>query len=165
MARARDLLLGAVAGAGATWLMDLATTKVYDLEPKEVQDRENEARGDKTAYEIAAEKLASFGNVALDEDQRKSLGNAIHWSLGISAGVLFGALRPHFRTPGSGVLYGLAFWLLADEVALTALGLTAPPQEFPWQTHVRGVIGHVVLGAAIESAFLATEAMEGALEG
>lgn len=33
------------------------------------------------------------------------------------------------------------------------LGISPPPQEFLWQTHVRGLIGHLVLGVAIEAAF------------
>ena len=44
-----------------------------------------------------------------------------------------------------------------DEAALTLLGLTPPPQEFPWQTHLRGAVGHVVLGGAIEAVFDAAD--------
>src|SRR6185295_17670749 len=42
---ATDIALGAVAGAAATWLMDLTTTALYEREPKAIQDQENEARG------------------------------------------------------------------------------------------------------------------------
>ncbi|HKO56200.1 MAG TPA: DUF1440 domain-containing protein [Thermoanaerobaculia bacterium] len=160
----RDLVLGAAAGAAATWLMDVITTKVYELEPKEVQERENRARGGRIAYETAAEKLADLLGTELDDDQRKDVGSAIHWSLGISSGVVYGALRPLLRRRGSGLLCGIAFWLLMDEAALTITGLTPPPQEFPWQTHMRGLIGHLVLGATIESAFCVSDAAGHALE-
>jgi uncharacterized membrane protein YagU involved in acid resistance len=40
-----------------------------------------------------------------------------------------------------------------DEAALTLMGLTPPPKNFPWQTHARGLAGHLVLGATIEAAF------------
>jgi uncharacterized membrane protein YagU involved in acid resistance len=61
---------------------------------------------------------------------------------------------------GSGIAYGAAFWLLMDEAALTLLGLTPPPKEFPWQTHVRGLAGHLVLGATIEAVFDAAAAID-----
>lgn len=157
--KARELIFGAVAAGGATWLMDLVTTKAYELEPKAVQDRENRARGGRTAYEIAAEKLSDSLDAELDEEELKAIGSAIHWALGISSGAVYGALRPMLRRPGSGVVFGLAFWLLMDEAALTLLGLTPPPKKFPWQTHLRGLVGHLVLGATLEGAFAALDAV------
>jgi|ERR1051325_2667761 hypothetical protein len=151
--KSRDLVFGAVAAGGATWLMDLVTTKAYELESKEVQDRENAARDGKIAYEVAAEKLAALLGAELEDEERKAFGTAIHWALGISSGLVYGALRPYLRRPGSGIVFGLAFWLLMDEAALTLLGIAPPPQKFPWQTHVRGLVGHVVLGAVLEAAF------------
>ncbi|HEV8240896.1 MAG TPA: DUF1440 domain-containing protein [Thermoanaerobaculia bacterium] len=150
-----DLLLGAAAGAGATWLMDRATTVLQERQPEEVTKRENAARGGKTAYEIAAEKAAGLVKRKLAPRQRKKLGAAMHWALGTTAGALYGVLRN--RLPrlgmGSGLAYGVAFWLLMDEAALAALRLTPPPSEFPWQTHARGLAGHLVLGAGVEAAF------------
>jgi len=54
---------------------------------------------------------------------------------------------------GSGLAYGVAFWLVMDETATALLGLAPPPRRFPWQTHARGLAGHVVLGGMIEAAF------------
>jgi hypothetical protein len=150
-----DLLIGTAAGAAATWVMDLVTTAMYESEPESAKKRENAARGEKTAYEIAAEKGAELIGRDLTEKQRKSVGAAIHWSVGISAGTFYGLLRNRVRRAGlgSGLAWGGAVWLVMDEGALTALGLTPPPQEFPWQTHARGLAGHLVLGAVIEAAF------------
>lgn len=150
-----DVLIGAVAGAAATWLMDQVTTALYEREAEEARERENDARGDLTAYEIAAERAATLAGRALSSDQRRQIGSAIHWSLGIASGALYGALRngaPRLGI-GSGVLYGAGFFLVTDEGALTLLGLTPPPTEFPWQTHARGLAGHLVLGAALEVPF------------
>lgn len=150
-----DIAVGALAGAASTWVMDLITTTLYEREPPSVQDREDSARGSKSAYEIAAEKGAGLVGKKISAEQRKAIGAAIHWGLGVSAGAIYGVLRN--RLPGmglgSGVAYGAAFWLGMDEAALTALGLTAPPQDFPWQTHARGLAGHLVLGAVLESPF------------
>ena len=149
------MLLGAAAGAAATWLMDVATAALYERESADARDREDSARGGKTAYEVAAQKTAKIAGRELDEESRKKLGNAIHWSLGVSSGLLYGALRHEIPDLGlgSGLAYGALFWLLMDEAALTLLGLTPPPDRFPWQTHARGLVGHLVLGGTIEALF------------
>ena len=147
-----DVAIGAAAGALGTYLMDQATTAFYEREPEGVQKRENAARGEKTAYESAAEKAAQLAGLELNDEDRKAVGQAIHWSLGITAGVAYGALRHALpRAPiGSGLAFGALFWLAMDEGALTLLGLTPPPKEFPWQTHARGLVGHLVLGMVLE---------------
>lgn len=129
--------------------MDQVTTLAYEREPKRARDREDDARGEKTAYVAAADKLG------VPEAQQEAVGNAIHWSLGVGAGALYGILRNRSRRLGlgSGLAYGVAFWLVMDETANALLGLSPPPQRFPWQTHARGLAGHVVLGGTIEAAF------------
>jgi hypothetical protein len=157
-----DVTLGAAAGAAGTWLMDRATTSLYERENAAAKKRENAARGDRTAYEIAAEKGAKLVHRELDDQGRKRVGAAIHWALGTGAGVTYALLRrrggPLARL-GSGLVFGLAFWLLMDEIALTAAKLTPPPGVFPWQAHARGVAGHLVLGGAVESVFDAADAV------
>jgi uncharacterized membrane protein YagU involved in acid resistance len=135
--------------------MGKVTEAMYARESEEARRREDEARGGKTAYVIAAEKIADAGGLAIEDDQKKKLGSAIHWALGIGAGAVYGAARnvvPRIGI-GSGIGYGLLFWLLMDEAALTLLGLTPPPQKFPWQSHARGAVGHVVFGVVTETIF------------
>jgi hypothetical protein len=146
---AADVLLGAAAGAAGTFLMDALTTLAYDHQPKSARDREEEVRGDKTAYAKAAETLG------VPDAEQEAAGQAIHWALGVGAGALYGVLRNRMRKLGlgSGLAYGAAFWLLMDEGANTLLKLTPPPQRFPWQTHARGLAGHLALGGAIEAVF------------
>jgi hypothetical protein len=150
-----DLLLGAASGAAATWVMDVLTTALMDRQPKEVTAREERARDGKNAYETAAEKAASLAGRELTEAQRKTAGLAVHWTLGVGSGIAYGALRHTFPRLGlgSGLAYGTIFWLAMDEAALTLLGVAPPPDRFPWQTHARGLAGHLALGAAIEAAF------------
>jgi uncharacterized protein DUF1440 len=154
-----DVILGAAAGAGATWLMDLATTALLERQPRKATLREERARGERSAVENAAEKIGDVFGADLTRDERKKLGTAIHWSLGVFAGATYAGLRhslPSLRY-GSGLAYGVAFWLLMDEGANALLGFSAPPQEFPWQTHARGLAGHLVLGGAIEAVFDAAD--------
>jgi len=152
---ALDLLLGAAAGAVATWLMDQVTTAIQERQPKRTQDAEKEASGGTSAYVNAVKKAASLAGRELDDDTTNFAASSIHWTLGVSTGALYGLLRNRLRALGigSGVAYGAAVWLLLDEAALTALGLAPPPQKYPWQTHARGLAGHLVFGAAIELPF------------
>ncbi|MGA7616807.1 MAG: DUF1440 domain-containing protein [Thermoanaerobaculia bacterium] len=150
-----DVALGAAAGLAGAWLMNQTTTAIYDHQSEESLEEEHRVRGGESAYETAAEKAARAFGQELTKDQKSTAATAIHWSLGPAAGAIYGALRHAMPSlgAGSGIAYGLLFWLAVDEGANTALGLTPPPQKFPWQAHARGVAGHLVLGATIESAF------------
>lgn len=55
------------------------------------------------------------------------------------------------RDAGQGLAFGLAFFLLVDALADTALGLAKPPQAYPWQTHARGLAGHLVFGLVTDT--------------
>lgn len=154
-----DLVKGALAGVAATWAMGPVTTYLYEHESKEARETEDEARGNQTAYGVAAEKAADAVGVELSEDQRKQAGAAIHWVLGAGAGAAYGVLRN--RLPGvgaaGGLLFGTAFWLAIDEGANYALRLTPGPTAFPWQTHARGLAGHLVFGVAAHAALTALD--------
>lgn len=149
-----DVVDGAIAGAVATWLMGKVTTYLYDNEKKAAREREDRVRAGKTAYGVAAEKAASLIGTALSEDEQRRFGQAIHWALGVGAGALYGALRPRVESASiaRGLLFGTAFWLLMDETMTPALGLTPGPQAFPWQTHARGLAGHLTFGAVADAA-------------
>lgn len=148
----RGLARGALAGVVATWVMGKVTSYMYEHESEETRRAETEARGGTMAFGVAAESAAEIIGMELAEEQRKSLGQKIHWALGIGAGALYGA----GRTPGRGVKlgrglsFGTGFYLLVDEIGNPALGLTPGPGAFPWQTHARGLVGHLAFGVTAE---------------
>jgi hypothetical protein len=154
-----DIVDGAIAGAIGTWVMNQATTVLYEHEDKAAREREDEARGGSTAYGVAAEKVADLAAATISEDQREHYGEQIHWALGIGAGAVYGALRPRLdmASAAGGLLFGAAFWLLMDETATPALGLTPGPKAFPWQTHVRGLAGHLVYGGVANTTLAAIQ--------
>ncbi|MGQ0816325.1 MAG: DUF1440 domain-containing protein [Gemmatimonadota bacterium] len=148
-----DVATGAAAGGAATWLMGRATTVMYDRENAAARHREEKVREGKDAFVRAAEKTAAVAGKSLTESQKKKLGGGLHWAMGIGVGALYGWLR-HRRpeaAAGYGLLFGAAFFLLIDEGANTVFGFTPPPNRFPWQAHARGLVGHLVYGAAAES--------------
>jgi uncharacterized membrane protein YagU involved in acid resistance len=72
---------------------------------------------------------------------------------------LYAASRKHL--PGGvvirGLAYGLAMFLIEDEVLNPALGVAAPPQKYPWQAHARGLVAHLALGLATEAVLAALD--------
>ena len=144
----KDLLKGAIAGAVATWIMDRVTTRMYEKENGPARQMEDRVRHGRTAYEAAAEKAAQLLGRRLTRQERRQVGAAIHWALGIAAGAVYGAFGrrlPAFRR-GGGSAFGTAFWAAVDEGLVSILGLTPPPKAFPWETHARGLAGHLTYG-------------------
>lgn len=153
----RDVIQGAAAGVVATWLMGRVTSFLYDRENWEARDREDRARDGRTSYETAAMKVARRFGRSLDEREQATLGNALHWMLGITAGAIYATMGAEGRhlSLSRGLKFGTGFWLFMDETVTPALGLTPGPRAFPWQTHVRGLAGHAAYGLAVESALRA----------
>jgi hypothetical protein len=157
----RDLVKGAIAGAVATWVMDRVTNVMYRRERPEVRRAENEARGGRTAYETAAERAAVVVGSRLDEDQAARAGLLIHWALGIGAGAAYSVVRRRMGFLGktAGAAFGTGFWALMDEGVVPLLGLTPGPRAFPWQTHARGLAGHLSFGTVAEGTLRVLDAV------
>lgn len=68
-------------------------------------------------------------------------------------GAAYGALRD--RLPllavGRGLLYGAGVFVVMDEVVAPSLGVVSGPKGYPWEAHWRGLVGHLVLGAATDT--------------
>jgi uncharacterized membrane protein YagU involved in acid resistance len=86
------------------------------------------------------------------EREKQCLGQLLHYTFGTTTGALYGALAdaiPALTTAG-GVPFGLAVWLLADELATPALGLSQPPTRQDRVTHVYALTSHCIYGLATE---------------
>ena len=147
-----DLIKGAIAGAVATFVMGKVTNYMYDREDPEAREVEDAARGGRSSYETAAEKAADAAGRSLDRTEREQAGNAIHWALGIGAGAAYALFRRQVQGFGAtaGTAFGTAFWAFIDEGLVPALGLTPGPTAFPWQTHARGLVGHLTFGTVTD---------------
>jgi hypothetical protein len=148
------LIRGAIAGSVATWVMDLVTTSLYEAQPKEVTAREQAALPNgKSSVENLVDRIEALSGMQPGDRQRALLAQGIHYSLGAVPGALYVTMRR--RVPligaGGGLLYGAALFLINDEWLNWRLGLAGPPQAYPPQTHFRGLVGHLVLGAVTDS--------------
>jgi hypothetical protein len=149
----RDLAKGAIAGAVATWVMGKVTTQLYRSEGEAVHQREKAVNGGENSLDMAAKKLAGLVGVTLTKSQKRRLGLMIHWTLGVGTGAAYGALRPRVRWAGEaqGLGFGTAFWLAVDEGLNPLLGLSRGPMAYPWQSHLRGLAGHLTFGLVTET--------------
>jgi uncharacterized membrane protein YagU involved in acid resistance len=133
--------------------MNAVTSVIYDRQDPAARSREEDARGGKIASEVAAQKTAHLLGRNLDDQSARKWGSAVHQGLAIGAGAAYGVLRG--RVPrlsvGVGLLFGLAFFVVADELGLVALRIAPGPRALPWQTHARGLAGHLTYGLATET--------------
>lgn len=150
-----DLIKGALAGAAGTWAMDLVTWFMMDREDPRALEQERQARpeGLDPAHSIA-NRLAHAVSRELSPRQPHPAGIAAHFAIGVLPAALYAVARkrvPQVRT-GRGLLYGLALFVMQDEIVNSLLGTAGPPGDYPRQAHVRGLVGHLVYGAVTEAA-------------
>lgn len=149
----RDMLKGAIGGAIGVIALDKVTWEMWDREDPEAIQREREARPEELdpAHAIA-NRAAEALRTELMPNQPHTAGIVVHYSLGVVPGAVYGALRKRapIVTMGAGTAFGLALFLLQDEGLNPVIGTSDSPGKYPWQAHVRGAVGHAVLGAVME---------------
>jgi uncharacterized membrane protein YagU involved in acid resistance len=89
---------------------------------------------------------------APSEREKQRLGQLLHYTFGTTTGAFYGALADAIPalTTARGVPFGLAVWLLADELATPALGLSQPPTRQDCVTHTYALASHCVYGLTTE---------------
>ena len=150
----RDAARGALAGAAATWLMDLVTTRLYEAQPVTVTAREEAAQPNaKSSVANMVDRFETTTGLSIPASRRGAVESAVHYGLGAVPGAIYGVVRRRlgFARLWEGAAYGLAVFALNDEYLNTRLGLAGPFSAYPAQTHVRGLAGHVALGIGTET--------------
>lgn len=154
------LVKSAAAGAVAVTAMDIATWIMYRRENPLALMREKKARrfGKDTGH-AAAQRIAQLAGSDAAKKQPNAAGTALHYLWGMAPAAAYARLRrrlPWVRA-GRGALYGLGLSIMNDEIAGRLLGLTGPQRQYPWQAHLRGFVGHFVLGTVTEATLNALE--------
>ncbi len=155
---------GGAAGAVGVLAMDVVTSWLYRQESAAGLQREQQARafGMDTAHALVRRVTATLGSDA-GSQQPNGTGILVHYALGMGPGALYAQQRqqrPWLRT-GRGALYGVGLFLFNDEIAARLLGIAGPQPAYPWQAHLRGLVGHVVLGMVTEAALNAIDGEAG----
>lgn len=154
---------GLCAGTVGVWAMDVVTWWLYRREDPKALATEHRARPlGKDPAHAAARKLARRAGSDAARNQPNAGGIFLHYMLGIAPGQLYAGQRderPWLRT-GKGSLYGSMLFVGNDLVAGRVLGIMGPQREYPLQAHLRGLVGHVVLGVVTELVLEALDDVE-----
>ena len=144
----RVLLVGAAAGYAAGQVMDKATTWVYARQSDASKRRENELLPEGAPI-ASARKLTSWLGIEPTEDQTGTIAATMHQSLGQLYGVVAASMTRRGTNPvAAGLASGAGGFLLVDELA-NSLFFTPPPQAYPVESHLRGIVGHLTFGATL----------------
>jgi hypothetical protein len=144
----RVLVVGATAGLVASQVMDKATTWYYGRQSDASRQREQELLPEGAPL-AAARKLAGLVGAEPTDDQAGQVALAMHRGLGQLYGVVAAAQARRGMAPvTAGVASGVGGFLVVDELA-NSLFFTPPPQAYPVESHLRGVVGHLTLGLAL----------------
>ena len=154
------IVKGAISGGVGVIALDQVANYLYTHESKEALEKEKQVRAEIGASEmgpvsIGVRKMTRVLQLDLNEKQLDAVATVIHYSLGVLPGAAFAVLldRAPKTGAGKGTLYGLALFVLNDELLSVKLGWAAKPNRYPWQAHIRGLLAHVALGVATYQTF------------
>jgi len=111
-----------------------------------------EGGGDDATVKAATAISAGVFDHELTKSEKKVAGPAVHYAMGATSGAIYGVLAELTPavTMGAGLPFGAAVWLVADEAAVPALGLSKSPIEVPPSQHAYALVSHFVYGATTE---------------
>jgi hypothetical protein len=128
--------------------MDQATSWYLERQSEVSRRREEEiARGG--TPELIGKKLARLvGRDDVTDEAAFKIASVVHRSLGMTYGMAAAALTRKGVMPlAAGVATGAAAFVVVDEAFLSAF-FTPPPWAYPFESHLRGVVGHLGYGVA-----------------
>ena len=160
-----NVLKGAAAGLAGGLVASLVMNEFQALWGK-VSERTKESQGANSAVQggrqsrgggeeqepatVKAAEAISEGvfDHELTKKEKPVAGEAVHYAMGATSGTLYGALAELVpaAAAGAGIPFGTAVWLVADEAAVPALGLSKAPTEYPLSTHAYALVSHFVYG-------------------
>jgi hypothetical protein len=141
--------IGAAIGYCSSRLMDQTTTWYLQHQSEASRRREEELAPGGAAILIGKKLGSIVGHDNVTDDQAAKIGLFVHRSLGVAWGVAAAALvRAGIRPMPAGIMLGAAVFLVVDEGANAAF-FTPPPQAYPIESHLRGVVGHLAYGVSV----------------
>jgi hypothetical protein len=144
----RDLALGAAAGFASSFVMDMATSAFLARQSEQSVRRQDElAPGGMPA--LFVRRVAGLVGVDLGAAQSEPYALALHRTLTSAYGAAAAALVAPRRSPMVAALLATTAALVLVDEGLPTLRIVPAPQEWPVESHVRGVVGHVTLGLGI----------------
>lgn len=167
----RGAIAGLIGGLLGTYAMSHAqglwSRTVDGAEPVSAAGRHDardwqERSEDQNANELAAQAVGSrmLGRY-LTEDELQLGAAVLHYAFGAAVGTLYGVLAETTKPVSAlgGAAYGTAVWVVADEIAVPAVGLSGPPSLRTTEMHAQALAAHVVYGIATDAVRRAVRAV------
>ena len=133
--------------------MGLANDVMYRRESEAVHHKESELESHSAPATLGERVLRFFGKNPTEKEIQLA-GSVVHWSFGISNGIVYAMLQP--RLPivraGFGLPFGLALYAF-HLAAPPAFRLSPPSWKFPLQTALRGFVYHVVYATTLDVSY------------
>ena len=111
--------------------------------------------GEGRCHDESGREIAALSGRHLSHEQKKKLGPLVHYSFGTLQGAVYGTVAEMTGASKgllSGLIFGTALYLAADEMAVPALGLSGKLTEYPLSSHLYGLASHLVYGVSTEVA-------------
>ena len=145
-----DIVVGLFAGLAATQVTNLAQRPLKWVTPDSVDQHEKRVRPGASSSLVAAKKIAEALGATPSPRQEEVWGKVIHTATGIGWGPIYGLLRRYggLRPVSAALASGIGMSLVLDEGLVPALGLSAPNRHYLAFTRARGLVAHLVYGAA-----------------
>ena len=146
-----DIGTGVIGGYVGTQVMERVSMKLYELEPEEDREREEEVRPGPPFY-IAAKKTTEALGIELSEEQLQNLAMyGFHYGRGMGWGPTYTFLRrwTDLNPVSAGLLSGALMSLVVDEGMTPLFGFSASNRDYPLSTHLRGFAAHLAFGLGV----------------
>jgi hypothetical protein len=128
--------------------MDLTTGWFFEHQSEASRRREVEVAPGGTPV-VVGKRLAELAGRDVTDAEAARISLLLHRSLGVAYGMAAAALvRAGVRPFRAGIVTGTTAFLLVDE-GLSSAAFTPPPQAYPVESHLRGVVGHLTFGVAV----------------
>ena len=153
----KGVLAGAVGGLIGTIVMTQAQQALMkavsdgsDGDDSDSGEQEQSESATVTAARDVAEPMLGR---ELRSGERQMGGQLAHYGMGVVSGAIYGAMAEYTPsvTAGAGTFFGAGLTGVADEVAVPALGLSAPPHKQPASSHGYALAAHLVYGMTTEA--------------
>ena len=158
----KGAIAGAAGGLAGAYAMERFQSWWHDLERRATPRRRahalhepatNEKPGEPATVK-AAERIAEHVlDAPLTEAQKARAGEAVHYGFGAASGAVYGFVSEIFPPARmfNGLLFGAVLWWTADNMAVPANRLGAPPEKTPPSTHAYALASHLVHGFVTET--------------
>ena len=142
----KGALAGLIGGLIASFVMEKFQSLIQPMMQSEGQQKENK---DEPSTEKAPSAISqNVFDHYLTEEEKPVAGEAMHYAMGGTSGLIFGAaseIVPE-ASMGAGLPFGTAVWLVADDFVVPALGLSKPVSDRPFSENAYALSSHLVYG-------------------